>query len=62
MMNDNDIEHLAFSILHGTFDRDSPGGCSCELCHKIRAEMENTMKNEVAEFYAEHYPPPGGLF
>lgn len=60
-MNDKDIEHLAFSIIHGTFDPNSPGGCSCELCSKISKRIEELCKEEADRFYSEHYPPPGGL-
>lgn len=60
-MTNTDIEHLAFSILHGTFDVDSPGGCSCELCTAIRNKIDELCKDAAAEFYDEHYPPPGGL-
>jgi hypothetical protein len=55
-MADTDIEHLAFSILHGTFNIDSPGGCSCELCTTIRNRINELRKDEAAKFYAEHYP------
>ena len=56
-----DLEHLAFSILHGTFDPNSPGGCSCEKCEVIRKQIDILCKEEAAKFYNEHYPPPGGV-
>jgi hypothetical protein len=60
-MTNTDIEHLAFSILHGTFNADSPGGCSCKLCAAIRNKIDELCREEAARFYEEHYPPPGGL-
>ena len=56
-----EIDHLAFSILHGTFNPDSPGGCSCDTCQAIRKRIEELREAEAAKFYNEHYPPPGGL-
>ena len=58
---DTDIDHLAFSIIHGTFDKESPGGCNCELCARLLAKIDELCKEEAAKFYAEHYPPPGGF-
>ena len=55
------IDHLAFSIVHGTFDEGSPGGCSCEFCAKLSNRIDELYKEEAAKFYAEHYPPPGGF-
>jgi hypothetical protein len=60
-MMDTEVDHLAFSILHGTFDRDSPGGCSCEDCQHILKRTELMRREEAAAFYDEHYPPVGGL-
>jgi len=60
-MENKDIEHLAFSILHGTFNNDSMGGCSCDLCTQIRDKIEELCKEEATKFYNEHYPPQGGL-
>jgi hypothetical protein len=56
-----DLTHLAFSILHGTFNADSPGGCSCDLCSELRKTIDDLCKEEAAKFYEEHYPPQGGL-
>jgi hypothetical protein len=56
-----DINHLAFSIAHGTFNPDSLGGCSCELCTQLLAKIEELQKQEATDFYNEHYPPPGGF-
>ncbi len=50
-MEQSDIEHLAFSILHGTFDNNLIGGCSCELCRKIVVEMTKRCYEEAAKFY-----------
>lgn len=61
MMAVYDIKHLAFSIIHGAFDQNSPGGCSCELCQKLLKTIEEMRKNEAADYYNEHYPPVGGL-
>lgn len=60
-MNEKLLEHLAFSILHGTFDANSPGGCSCPDCTKLRNKIDELCKEEATRFYNEHYPPPGGL-
>jgi hypothetical protein len=60
-MNEKLIEHLAFSILHGTFDINGLGGCSCEICCKIRIKITEIAKEEATKFYNEHYPPPGGF-
>lgn len=35
-----DLEHLAFSILHGTFNQDVTGGCSCDLCTRLRTQRQ----------------------
>lgn len=56
-----EIEHVAFSILHGTFNSESPGGCSCELCTRIQEAIDRQCKEEAAKFYEEHYLPTGGL-
>lgn len=60
-MTADDIKHLAFSILHGTFNMDSPGGCSCELCRQLLDQIKEQCGDEAAKFYNEHYPPPGGF-
>lgn len=60
-MSPKDLEHLAFSITHGTFDRESPGGCSCNLCQQLLKKIDELQKEEATKFYNEHYPPPGGL-
>jgi hypothetical protein len=60
-MTKEDIEHLAFSIAHGTFRHDEAGGCSCDLCSAIRTRISELDKEEAAAFYDEHYPPPGGF-
>jgi hypothetical protein len=56
-----DLEHLAFSILHGTFNSESPGGCSCESCKILLAKIDELAAEEATKFYNEHYPPPGGF-
>ena len=61
LIPETDLEHLAFSILHGTFNPESPGGCSCELCKQLRDKIDELCKEEAAKFYDEHYPPPGGF-
>lgn len=60
-MMDTEVDHLAFAILHGTFNLDTPGGCSCEDCQRILKRIELMMNEEAARFYNEHYPPVGGL-
>lgn len=60
-LSNTELEHLAFSILHGTFNPDSPGGCGCDTCTAIRSKMDELCKEEAARFYDKHYPPPGGL-
>jgi hypothetical protein len=60
-MKDDDLQHLAFSILHGTFNRESPGGCGCDLCRRLLQRIDELEKDEAAKFYNEHYPPPGGF-
>ena len=60
-MKEEDLEHLAFSIAHGTFDSGTSGGCSCTLCRDLVRRVDELQKNEAAEFYNEHYPPPGGF-
>jgi hypothetical protein len=63
-VTDTDIQHLAFSIAHGTFRDDSiggTGGCSCELCQRLLTLIDELRKNEAADFYNQHYPPPGGF-
>lgn len=60
-MTNEDINHLAFSILHGTFDRDATGGCSCADCAALLVKIDDLAREEGAKFYAEHYPPAGGL-
>jgi hypothetical protein len=61
MIEGKDLEHLAFSILHGTFNWEFSGGCSCESCTALLNKIEELCKEEAARFYAEHYPPPGGF-
>lgn len=56
-----DLKHLAFSVLHGTFNQERPGGCSCELCKRLLDQIDELCKEEAANFYNEHYPPPGGF-
>jgi hypothetical protein len=60
-MLDTEVDHLAYSILHGTFERESPGGCSCRDCTHIWERIELLKSAEAAAFYEEHYPPSGGL-
>jgi hypothetical protein len=60
-MDEKLVAHLAFSILHGTFNMNGTGGCSCENCCKIRIKIAEICKEEAAKFYNEHYPPPGGF-
>jgi len=60
-MTKEEIEHLSFSILHGTFDPEIPGGCSCDFCTTIRLQIVKLKNEEAAKFYNEHYPPPGGF-
>ena len=52
-----EIDHLAFSILHGTFDDNSPGGCSCDKCAELMATIKRLQNEEATKFYNEHYPP-----
>ena len=61
MIATDDLEHLAFSILHGTFGRESPGWCSCTVCAALSVKIDDLCKEEADKFYNEHYPPPGGL-
>jgi hypothetical protein len=60
-MKSEEIRHLAFSILHGTFDLASSGGCSCPDCSILLDTIHDLCREEAASFYDEHYPPPGGL-
>jgi len=61
-MTSKDIDHLAFSISHGTFDSNpSTGGCSCELCTELRKKIEALRSKEATDYYNEHYPPTGGF-
>jgi len=60
-LDDGDLKHLAFSIAHGTFNPESPGGCSCDTCSTLREMIQELQNNEAADFYNEHYPPPGGF-
>jgi hypothetical protein len=59
-MTTEEIDHLAFSIMHGSFVQ-GQGGCSCTECTAIRESIDRQCKEEAAKFYNEHYPPPGGL-
>ena len=35
-----DIEHIAYSFIHGGFDHDSQsGGCSCHVCYLLRTKI-----------------------
>lgn len=41
-----DIKHLAFAILHGSFN-DEPGACCCETCSEIRYEIGKLRSDET---------------
>lgn len=60
-MDEAELSHLAFSIVHGTFDPESPGGCSCSSCQWLINKINEIKREEAAAFYDEHYPPPGGF-
>ncbi len=60
-MTTQELDHLAFSILHGTFDREPIGGCGCMTCTILLNRIREIAHEEAAEFYNEHYPPPGGF-
>ncbi len=61
MIDPKDLEHLAFSIAHGTFNENNMGGCSCKLCLELRTKIYDLKQEEAAKFYNEHYPPAGGF-
>lgn len=44
------LNHLAFSIAHGTFDDSNPGGCSCEDCVYLVLKIDELRREEAAEF------------
>lgn len=60
-MENDELKHLALSILHGTFNDNDTGGCSCSICSQIINLMLDLQKEEAAKFYDEHYPPVGGF-
>jgi len=50
-----DLNHLAFSILHGSFNDLHTGGCSCMDCIQIRKRIEELKKEEVSQYLEDHY-------
>ncbi len=56
------IDHLAFSIVHGTFIEPQLGGCGCELCQGLLVAIKKLKDEEAAAFYNGRYPPPGRIY
>lgn len=55
-MFDTDIDHIAYSFIHGGFDPDSEtGGCSCTDCSKLRKRIKLIRENEGKEYMENKY-------
>lgn len=54
------VEHLAFSIAHGSFAENASGGCSCTLCAQIRTAITTLKMHEAKEYYENRYPVGDG--
>ena len=55
-----DIEHIAYSFIHGGFDPDSQsGGCSCHVCYLLRTKIIERRAVEGVEYFCDKYGLPG---
>ncbi len=53
---DKELEHIAFSFVHGGLDPDYRlGGCSCPTCTSIRIRSRQIREKEGNEYYQERY-------
>jgi len=50
-----DLEHIAYSFVHGGFDPYAPGGCSCDICVFLRKKVQIIRRNEAKEAYEAKY-------
>jgi hypothetical protein len=56
------IAHYGRVIAHGGLQPEKGfGGCNCNFCDELRAQIEEEQRRGAAEFYDEHYPPVGGF-
>ena len=50
-----DLEHIALSFVHGGFEPDQQGGCSCDICGFLRMKAQIIRANEAKQFMQETY-------
>jgi hypothetical protein len=54
-----DIDHIAYSFIHGGFDPDSQsGGCSCHICYLLRTKIVERRNKEGFAYFNEKYGQP----
>ena len=51
-----DLEHIAYSFVHGGFEPLGHGGCSCDICCFLREKVAIIRFNEAKEYYNARYP------
>ncbi len=49
MITETELEHIAFSFVHGGFDPYGQGGCSCDICSALRLLVKGVHDKELAE-------------
>jgi len=42
-----DLEHIAYSFVHGGLDPQGYGGCSCDICGFLRMKARVIRENEA---------------
>jgi len=47
----SNLEHIAFSFVHGGFDPDNVGGCSCDDCSQLREEIAAIREREGSRVF-----------
>ena len=52
-MNRTELDHIAFSFVHGGFDPFGEGGCSCLTCCELRNRVRALM--EMIDFAKGEY-------
>lgn len=49
-MTKKELKHVAYSFVHSGFDPWGHGGCSCEICCKLRGLVQNIRLKEAREY------------
>jgi hypothetical protein len=52
------LDHIAYSFVHGGFDPEQQGGCSCDDCQFLRSKIKEIQKEESELAFATKYDLP----